>query len=174
MPAPDYLRMLAEKIGALPRRLKVVVDCGTASLFAEDFLSSLGRDVIALYCQSDGRFPNHHPDPVKGANLTEMIERVQADHADLGIAFDGDADRLGAVDDRGRVIWGDQLMAVLTGDPAQTPRSRSHNRGEMLPGPGGRSRGGKPYFYRTGHSLGKAKMRELGRSGSNCVRPYSS
>jgi phosphomannomutase/phosphoglucomutase len=167
MPAPEYLKMLAGKIGTLPKRLKVAVDCGngTGSLFAGAFLSSLGCDVIPLYCQSDGHFPNHHPDPVKRANLTELIERVQTDHADLGIAFDGDADRLGAVDDRGRVIWGDQLMAlfwreILPKHPGATAiievKCSQGLVDEVV------RLGGKPYFYRTGHSLIKARMRELG------------
>jgi len=166
-PVPLYLKMLDEKFVPLPRRLKVVVDCGngTASYFAEYFLSSLGCDLVSLNCSSDGRFPSHHPDPVRRTNLVELIERVRTEQADLGIAFDGDADRLGAVDDRGRVVWGDQLMALFWR--------------EILPRyPGAEAiievkcsqglvdevvrLGGRPYFYRTGHSLIKARMRELG------------
>ncbi|MQL53914.1 phosphomannomutase, partial [Desulfofundulus thermobenzoicus] len=102
-PVPEYLAMLKDKIQPGPKKLKVVVDCGngTAAFFARDFLESLGCTVIPLYCEPDGRFPHHHPDPVKRSNLVDLIEQVRATKADAGIAFDGDADRLGAVDDTG-------------------------------------------------------------------------
>ncbi|MBE3588086.1 MAG: phosphomannomutase/phosphoglucomutase [Thermoanaerobacteraceae bacterium] len=165
-PVPDYLAMLRDKIHLGPKKLRVVVDCGngTAAFFARGFLESLGCTVIPLYCKPDGRFPHHHPDPVKRSNLVDLMEQVRATKADAGIAFDGDADRLGAVDDTGRVVWGDQLMALFWR--------------EILPRhPGTRALvevkcsqalvdeilrlGGEPVFSRTGHSLIKAKMREL-------------
>lgn len=165
-PVPDYLTMLAEKINLGSRKLKVVVDCGngTAGYFAEDFLFSLGCEVIPIYCQPDGNFPNHHPDPVKRANLVDLIKTVLATGADLGIAFDGDADRIGVVDDRGRVIWGDQLMAlfwreILPKNPGATAIIEVKCSQSLIDEV--KKLGGIPVFYRTGHSLIKAKMREL-------------
>ena len=112
--AAPYMEMIRSKI-KLARPLKVVVDCGngTASLFAEELFSSLGCDVIPLYCDSDPSFPNHHPDPVEPENLVDLIAEVKKQKADLGIAFDGDGDRIGAVDETGQIIWGDQLMILF-------------------------------------------------------------
>ena len=166
-PAPAYLSMLNGKIRLGPKKLKVAVDCGngTAGFFAVDFLTALGCTVIPLYCEPDGRFPHHHPDPVQRANLRALVETVQREGADLGIAFDGDADRLGAVDDSGRVIWGDQLMAlfwreILPRHPGAVAiievKCSQGLVDEVI------RLGGRPLFYRTGHSLIKAKMRELG------------
>ena len=165
-PVPNYLKTLAEKIKLGRRKLKVVVDCGngTAGYFAGDFLFSLGCEVTPLYCQPDGSFPNHHPDPVKRANLVDLIKTVLATGADLGIAFDGDADRIGAVDDRGRVIWGDQLMAlfwreILPKNPGAMAIIEVKCSQALVDEV--KKLGGLPVFYRTGHSLIKAKMREL-------------
>jgi phosphomannomutase/phosphoglucomutase len=165
-PVPDYLSIIREKIKLGPKKLKVAVDCGngTASYFAADLISSLGCQVLPLYCDSDPSFPNHHPDPVKRKNLTSIIELVLERGADLGVAFDGDADRIGVVDDRGTVIWGDQLMAVFwreilpkhPGAPAIIEVKCSQALVDEV-----RRLGGKPVFYRTGHSLIKAKMKEL-------------
>lgn len=101
-----YLEVLAEKISLGPRTLKVAVDCGngSASLFAEKILHGWGCKVIPLYCESDGSFPNHHPDPVKTANLVELKKAVLNNEADLGVAYDGDADRIGVIDDQGEVV----------------------------------------------------------------------
>jgi phosphomannomutase/phosphoglucomutase len=162
-----YLKMLREKIQLGGRRLRVVTDCGngTGSLFAEQILEAWGCEVTPLYCESDGRFPNHQPDPVKTANLTEMIRTVREQGADLGIAFDGDADRIGVVDDLGQVIWGDKLMCLYWREVLEHyPHSLAIievkcsqalvEEVERL--------GGRPMFYKTGHSLIKAKMRETG------------
>lgn len=164
---PHYLSMLKEKIVLGPRRLKVAVDCGngTASLVAVQILENWGCEVIPLYCESDGSFPNHQPDPVKTANLTELRKTVTEKGADLGIAFDGDADRIGVVDENGAIIWGDMLMCLYW-------------REIMAAYPGAQAiievkcsqalvdevvrLGGKPFFYKTGHSLIKAKMKEIG------------
>lgn len=162
-----YIKMLHEKIILGPRRLKVAVDCGngTASLFAEKILEGWGCEVIPLYCESDGSFPNHHPDPVKTANLTDLRKAVLKEKADLGVAYDGDADRIGVVDDRGEVIWGDKLMCLYwreilfhyPGTLAIIEVKCSQALVDEV-----KRLGGKPVFYKTGHSLIKAKMRETG------------
>ena len=99
----------------LARPVKVVVDCGngTAAVVAERLLGELGAEVIPLFCESDGTFPNHHPDPTVDANLVDMIAAVREHGAELGIAFDGDGDRIGAVDEHGTVIRGDILLLLF-------------------------------------------------------------
>ncbi|HEY8392263.1 MAG TPA: phosphomannomutase/phosphoglucomutase [Capillibacterium sp.] len=163
----DYLAMLTERIKLGPRKLKVVVDCGngTASLFAEEYFTRLGCEVIPLFCTPDGRFPHHQPDPVQSANLAALRETVLREGADLGIGFDGDGDRLGAVDDRGEIIWGDRLMIlywreILPKYPGTTcivEVKCSQALVEEI-----KRLGGKTVFYKTGHSFIKAKMREVG------------
>lgn len=166
-PREPYMAMLEEKIQLGPKRLKVVIDCGngTASLFAEEAFARLGCDVIPLYCESDGRFPNHHPDPVESENLHELIKLVRKNGADLGIGFDGDGDRLGVVDDQGRVVWGDRFMIMYwreilkkhPGADCIIEVKCSQALVEEV-----QRLGGKPLFYKTGHSIIKAKMREIG------------
>ncbi len=164
---PAYLDMLAQRLKLGPRRLKVVADAGngTASLFIEPFLRQLGVDYVLLYATPDGRFPNHHPDPVKRENIVDLIRTVRETGADLGIGFDGDADRLGVVDETGEVIWGDILMAlywqeILPKHPGAEAivevKSSQALVDEIL------RLGGKPVFWKAGHSLIKAKMREIG------------
>jgi len=162
-----YLAMLKEKIELGPRKLKVAVDCGngTASLFAEKILQSWGCEVIPLYCVSDGRFPCHHPDPVKMNNLAELREIVQREGADLGVAYDGDADRIGVVDEKGQIIWGDMLMClywreILARHPEALAIIEVKCSQALVDEV--KRLGGKPVFYKTGHSLIKAKMRETG------------
>lgn len=162
----DYLNMLISKITLGPKKLKVVVDCGngTGSLFAQDYFDKLGCDIIPLYCESDGNFPNHHPDPVKRENLQELIKTVLENKADLGIAFDGDADRIGVVDDKGEIIWGDTLMILFWREILPKYKNVdciievkcSQSLVDEI-----EKLGGRPYFYKTGHSLIKAKMKEL-------------
>ena len=164
--ASPYLAMLKEKIALGPRKLKVVVDCGngTGSLFAEDILRNWGCEVIPLYCTSDGSFPNHEPDPVKTANIAELRQTVLATGADLGLAFDGDADRIGVVDEQGGIIWGDMLMCLYwreimpkyPGSQAIIEIKCSQALVDEV-----QRLGGKPFFYKTGHSLIKAKMKEI-------------
>ncbi len=164
---PAYRAMLREKIHLGPRRLRVVVDCGngTASLIAPDALEDLGCEVIRLYCDSDPRFPHHHPDPVQPENLTDLIATVRREQADVGLGFDGDGDRLGVVDDRGEIIWGDIVMIlfwreILPKHPG-TVGIVEVKCSQALYDEIARL-GGRPMFYRTGHSLIKAKMKELG------------
>jgi phosphomannomutase/phosphoglucomutase len=167
----SVMRRYADKVlatvGALSRRVKVVVDCGNgvASLIAEDVLTRLGADVVPLYCESDGSFPNHHPDPTVVENLEDLQETVRRTGAELGIAFDGDGDRIGAVDESGSVVYGDQLLLLLGRDYVDRT------------GPGGsvifdvkcsnvlaeklQEAGLEPVIWQTGHSLIKAKMKEL-------------
>ena len=108
---PEYQQRITQDI-VVERPLKVVVDCGNgiAGPIVPAVLRSLGCEVIPLYCEVDGRFPNHHPDPSVEANLVDLQQAVFANQADIGLAFDGDADRLGVVTDKGEVIWPDRLM----------------------------------------------------------------
>jgi len=162
-----YLAMLKEKIQPGPRRLKVAVDCGngTAALFAEQVLGNWGCEVIPLYCESDGSFPHHQPDPVKTDNLADLRKAVLENGADLGVAFDGDADRIGVVDETGGIIWGDMLMCLYwreimpryPGAPAIIEVKCSQALVDEVV-----RLGGRPFFYKTGHSLIKAKMKEVG------------
>ncbi|GAB7054160.1 phosphomannomutase/phosphoglucomutase [Paenibacillus sp. JMULE4] len=161
-----YLTMLAEKIKLGPRKLKVVVDCGngTPSPFVPKALKNWGCEVIELYCKSDPDFPNHHPDPVDPNNLKDLIDKVRASKADIGIAFDGDGDRLGVVDEQGNVLWGDQLMVLFwreilpryPGCDALIEVKCSKALVEEV-----ERLGGRPVYHRTGHSHIKATMRRL-------------
>ncbi len=165
-PVPQYLTMLKEKIRLGPRRLKVVVDCGngTPSLFAMDVMKAFGVDAIPLYCTPDPTFPHHHPDPVVAKNLVDLIKAVKTERADLGVAFDGDGDRIGVVDEQGQIIWGDRLMILYWREIAKkypgTPAIIEVKCSQTLYDEVERL-GAKPLFYKTGHSLIKAKMREL-------------
>jgi phosphomannomutase/phosphoglucomutase len=162
-----YMAMLKEKIVLGPRRLRVAADSGngTAALFAEEILKGWGCEVLPLFCESDGCFPHHHPDPVKTCNLADLRSTVQQRDADLGIAYDGDADRIGVVDELGQVIWGDKLMClywreILERHP-QALAIIEVKCSQALVDEVTRL-GGCPLFYKTGHSLIKAKMRETG------------
>ncbi|WP_422443636.1 phosphomannomutase/phosphoglucomutase [Thermoanaerobacterium sp. DL9XJH110] len=165
-PTEDYISMICDRIH-LSKRLRVGVDCGngTASLFAEKLFTRLGVDVYPIYCTSDPNFPNHFPDPVKPENLSDLKDLVLKENLDVGIGFDGDGDRIGVVDDRGNVIFGDMLMIlfwreILPKHPGATAIVEvkcSQALVEEI-----RKLGGNPMFYKTGHSLIKAKMREIG------------
>lgn len=147
--------------------LKVVVDCGNgvAGVVAPRLLEHLGCLVTPLYCDVDGHFPNHHPDPGKPENLQDLIRKVQEEGADLGLAFDGDGDRLGVVTNKGEIIYSDHLMMLLARDVvSRNPGCDiifdvkcSRRLASLI------SRcGGRPVMWKTGHSLMKAKMRETG------------
>ena len=163
---PRYRDAIVERNGPLPRRVKTVVDCGNgvASVIAVDTLQRLGAEVIPLFCESDGRFPNHHPDPTVPENLRDLRAAVRREGAELGIAFDGDGDRIGAVDEQGRPVFGDQLLVLLGRDLARR-MGGGHavifdvKCSEVLPRELARV-GLKPTMWKTGHSLIKQKMKE--------------
>jgi phosphomannomutase/phosphoglucomutase len=151
----------------LARHVRVVVDCGNgvASLIAAPTLEGLGAVVTPLFCDSDGRFPNHHPDPTVPENLVDLQRAVAATGAELGIAFDGDGDRIGAVDENGRIIWGDQLLVILGRDAVRrfgrgVPVIFDVKCSELLPR-ALEAAGAQPVMWKTGHSLIKARMKEL-------------
>lgn len=162
----EYNRMLISRIDLGGKKLKVVVDSGngTAGIYIKPFLEGIGCEVIPIFCEPDGDFPNHHPDPLKRENLAFVIDEIRKHSADVGIAFDGDADRIGVVDNLGEVVWGDTLMAlywreILPQNPGAVAiievKCSKALEDEIL------RLGGKPYYWKAGHSLIKAKMKEL-------------
>lgn len=149
------------------RRFKIVVDAGNGAggPTAVGLYRRLGFEVVSLYCDLDGTFPNHHPDPTQPENIEDLVEIVKQEKAELGIAFDGDADRLGVVDSTGRVLWGDQLMillgrAVLEEVPGATFVGEVKCSQTMFDELA--KAGGKPEMWKVGHSLIKARMKEIG------------
>ena len=159
-----YHDMLKKKI-CIDRQLKAVIDCGNAAacLSAPEIFTSLGIETQKLYCDVDGTFPNHHPDPTEDKNLEELVKQVQLGDYDFGVAFDGDADRVVAVDESGAIIRSDILMALFLpeviknpGDPVVFDVKCSQALEDMI-----LQYGGKPIMWKTGHSLIKDKMREL-------------
>ncbi len=163
---PRYLRYLKEHFGGVDGKgMHVVVDCGNgvASLVAKPALEQLGCRVTGLYDELDGRFPNHHPDPTVVENLRDLIRAVKRHRADVGIAYDGDADRIGTVDETGTIVWGDRLLLIFARDllkvrPGSTVISEvkaSQCLYEDI-----RKRGGNGVMWKTGHSVMKAKMKE--------------
>jgi phosphomannomutase/phosphoglucomutase len=163
---PDYLAYLKQQFGGVDAgRLHVVIDCGNgaAALVAKQALELLGCRVTGLYCDLDGRFPNHHPDPTVLDNLSDLMRAVTDHKADVGIGYDGDADRIGAVDERGHVMWGDRLMVVYSRDilaakPGSTIISEVKASQSLYDDIA--KQGGRPVMWKTGHSLIKAKMKQ--------------
>jgi phosphomannomutase/phosphoglucomutase len=150
----------------LARPVRAVVDCGNgvASLVAIQTLRALGAEIVPLFAESDGTFPNHHPDPTVLENLVDLQEAVRAHGAELGIAFDGDADRIGAVDESAVPIWGDRLLVLYGRDAvrrfgAGVPVIFDVKCSESLPAALSAA-GARPVMWKTGHSLIKAKMKE--------------
>src|SRR3954454_4809675 len=150
-----------------PRRIRVIFDAGngTGGPVMHRILENLNVDATEMFFEMDGRFPNHHPDPTVPENLQALIGKVRESNADLGIAFDGDTDRIGAVDDRGTIVWGDQLMIIygreiLTRKPGATFIGEVKCSQSMYDDL--RARGGNAIMWKTGHSLIKAKMQETG------------
>jgi len=159
-----YIQRVSDDI-QIERRLKVVVDCGNgvAGALAPATLEAIGCEVVPLYCEVDGDFPNHHPDPSEPANLSDLIQMVERLGADLGIALDGDGDRLGVVTGKGKIIYPDRVLMLFAQDVlSRNPgacilydvKCTGHLAGHVL------RHGGSPVMWKTGHSLMKAKMRE--------------
>lgn len=162
---PDYLAYLRRSFaGVDASQLHVVIDSGNgaAALVAKQALELLGCTVTSLYGDLDGRFPNHHPDPTVLENLADLMRAVRDHNAHVGIGYDGDADRIGAVDEQGRVVWGDRLMVVYARDilrarPGSTIISEVKASQSLYDDIA--ARGGRPIMWKTGHSLIKAKMK---------------
>ncbi len=161
---PTYMDMLRSKI-SLDRPLKVAIDCGNAAgcITAPTIFKELGMEVTELFCDVDGTFPNHHPDPTEDHNLIDLIAEVQKGGYDFGVAFDGDADRVVAVDEKGGIIRADDLIAIFLpeiikneGDAIVFDVKCSQALEDMI-----HRYGGTPVMWKTGHSLIKDKMREL-------------
>jgi phosphomannomutase/phosphoglucomutase len=163
---PYYIERLRSDI-KLERPLKVVIDCGNgvAGAVAPQLLQAIGCELTELFCEVDGNFPNHHPDPSKLENLKDLIDTVRQTQADIGLAFDGDGDRLGVVTTEGNIIWADRVLMLFAADILDR-------------NPGGliiydvkcsrfldsiiRQHGGEPLMWKTGHSFIKTKMKETG------------
>lgn len=149
----------------LKRKMKIVIDCGNgvAGAVAPKLFTDLGCDVTPLFCEVDGKFPNHHPDPSQPKNLEDLMAEVKKQNADLGIAFDGDGDRIGVVSGDGKIIWPDRLMMLFAKDVLSRNAGAniifdikcSSNLQTVIT-----EEGGKPLMWKTGHSLIKAKMKE--------------
>jgi phosphomannomutase/phosphoglucomutase len=164
--APAYFERITSDV-KLARPLRLAVDCGNgvAGAFAPALYRAMGCTVDELYCDVDGHFPNHHPDPSQPANLRDLVERLARGDLDIGFAFDGDGDRLGVVTPRGHVIFSDrQLMLfaqdVLTRKPGATVIYDVKSTRNLKPWI--TQHGGTPLLWKTGHSLIKAKMKETG------------
>jgi phosphomannomutase/phosphoglucomutase len=163
--ASEYVNYLQSILHPGPKKIKAVVDAGngTGNLVAVDLYKRLGWEVIDIFSEPDGRFPNHHPDPTLPENIEILASQVKANGADLGIAFDGDADRIGVVDTKGRILWGDQLMIIYA---KQILGLHSHAKiiGEVKCSQSMfdkiREMGGDPIMWKVGHSMIKAKMKE--------------
>ncbi|HQM33629.1 MAG TPA: phosphomannomutase/phosphoglucomutase [Candidatus Hydrogenedentes bacterium] len=162
---PKYLARVARGIH-VKRRLKVVVDAGNGASgpVGVPLYEQLGCEVIPLYCDVDGRFPNHHPDPTVPKNLTRLIATVKRTGADCGIGFDGDGDRIGVVNEKGEVIFGDKLLIlfarhILKAEPGATIISEV--KGSRTLYADIEAHGGKAIMWRTGHSLIKAAMKKF-------------
>lgn len=162
---PEYVNVLKSKF-KFNKKLKIVIDSGngTAGVIAPKLFEDFGFEVVKLYCDPDGRFPNHLPDPTVPKYVVDLQKKVLEEQADAGIGYDGDSDRIGAIDDRGRIIFADRILALYAKDVLKrNPDAQivfdvkcSQALPETI-----RKFGGKPIMYKTGHSLLKAKMKEL-------------
>ena len=163
---PAYLERIASDV-KLARPMTIVVDCGNGSpgAYAPALYRKLGCKVIELFCEVDGNFPNHHPDPSKPENLDDVIEKLKTSDAEIGLAFDGDGDRLGVVTKNGKIIYPDRQLMLFAADVlSRNPGAEiifdvksSRNLFSWI-----RKHGGKPTIWKTGHSLIKAKLKESG------------
>ncbi len=163
---PEYIDTIVSDI-KLAKTLRVAVDCGNgvAGAIAPELFRKLGCEVTELFCDVDGTFPNHHPDPSKPENLEDIKQAIAADKLDLGLAFDGDGDRVGIIDDQQKIIWADRQMMLYAADVlSRKPGAQiifdvksSSNLGKEIA-----RLGGEPLMWKTGHSFIKAKMKETG------------
>jgi len=161
---PEYEDYILKDV-KLDKKLKVVIDAGngTAGFVASPIFKKLGCEVVELYCEMDGTFPNHHPDPTLPDALQELIQKVGETQADFGIAYDGDGDRIGVIDDEGNIIWGDQLMIIFARDilPSNPEATIiSEVKASKLLYDEIQNLGGRPVMWKTGHSLIKKKIKE--------------
>ncbi|NTV94044.1 MAG: phosphomannomutase/phosphoglucomutase [Thiobacillus sp.] len=164
--APDYLARIAGDV-KLARPMKIVVDAGNgvAGAYAPALYRAMGCQVEEMYCEVDGHFPNHHPDPSEPHNLADLIARLQAGDAEIGLAFDGDGDRLGVVTKDGRIVYPDRQLMLFAADVlSRNPGAliifdvkSTRNLYQWI-----RDHGGEPMLWKTGHSLVKARMQETG------------
>ena len=161
-----YVADVVTRTGPLARAMKIVYDCGNGAgaLVAPQLMLALGLNAVGLFIESDGTFPNHHPDPTVPENLDALIAAVKAEGAEMGIAFDGDADRIGLVDDEGRIIWGDHILIlyardVLSRTGVGQPIIFDVKCSQALTDEITRA-GGRAVMWKTGHSLIKDKMKE--------------
>ncbi|MFT4580582.1 MAG: phosphomannomutase/phosphoglucomutase [Gammaproteobacteria bacterium] len=165
---PDYIRRISEEIPVtLGNALKVVVDCGNSvpGIVAPHILRAIGHDVIELYCDIDGNFPHHHPDPSQEENLQDLINMVLEEDADVGLAFDGDGDRLGVVDSQGNIIWPDKQMILFARDVlSRNPGAKIvyDVKCSKLLADDIRTNGGEPIMAGTGRTLIKTTMEDTG------------
>lgn len=160
---PKYIARIKQDV-KVKRRLKVAIDCGSGVVgtLAEAFFTQLGCDVVPLYCEVDGDFPFHHPDPGQPDNLQDLIKKVLAEKCDLGLAFDGDGDRLGVITNQGEIIWPDRVMMLFAADLlTRVPQSKIifDVKCSKLLGKRIRQLGGEPIMYKTGHALIKREMK---------------
>jgi phosphomannomutase / phosphoglucomutase len=163
---PDYLARVLGDV-KLARRMKIAIDCGNGSpgAYAAEVFRHLGCEVTELFCDVDGHFPNHHPDPAHAENLQDLIACLRNTDCEIGLAFDGDGDRLGVVTKDGQIIWPDRQLMLFARDVlAQRPGSQIiyDVKCSRLVASVVREAGGQPLMWRTGHSLIKAKLRETG------------
>ncbi|MDX1370636.1 MAG: phosphomannomutase/phosphoglucomutase, partial [Pseudomonas sp.] len=162
----SYFKQIRDDI-AMAKPMRVVVDCGNgvAGVIAPQLIEALGCSVIPLYCEVDGNFPNHHPDPGKPENLADLIAKVKSENADIGLAFDGDGDRVGVVTNTGTIVYPDRLLMLFAKDVvSRNPGADiifdvkcTRRLTPLISGYGGR-----PVMWKTGHSLIKKKMKETG------------
>ena len=162
----EYLQRIVSDI-KLAKPLRIGVDCGNgaAAVIAVELFTKLGCEVTELFCEVDGNFPNHHPDPSKLENLQDLCNAIESEQLDLGLAFDGDGDRVGIVDNKLKVIWPDRQMILYAEDVlSRNPGAQiiydiksSYHLGRAI-----EQMGGQPLMWKTGHSLIKAKMKETG------------
>jgi phosphomannomutase/phosphoglucomutase len=161
-----YIDDIVRRVGKLSRPIKAVYDCGNGAgaIVADALFKKLGLTGRGIFCESDGTFPNHHPDPTVPENLEDLIAAVKKDGAEIGIAFDGDADRIGVVDEKGEIVWGDRILIIYARDVlartgAGQPIIFDVKSSQALSDAIERA-GGKPIMWKTGHSLIKDKMKE--------------